>query len=79
MRALPVIMLPLVHLNLVICGSAVLQFNTKYFYKVGEEEEGAREFFFTTPPAPGPDTPYAFGVIGEFEFPSSVSHKNNAC
>lgn len=42
-----------------------LQYNKKYFYKVGTEEEGAREFFFTTPPAPGPDAPYTFGLIGE--------------
>lgn len=55
-----------------------LEFNTKYFYKVGEEEEGAREFFFTTPPAPGPDTPYAFGVIGDlgqtFDSATTVEH-----
>ena len=24
-----------------------------------------REFSFSTPPRPGPDTPYTFGVIGE--------------
>lgn len=42
-----------------------LQYNTKYFYKIGTAADGAREFFFTTPPPPGPDTPYTFGAIGE--------------
>lgn len=41
-----------------------LKFDTKYFYKVGEGDD-AREFFFMTPAAPGPDTPYTFGVIGD--------------
>jgi hypothetical protein len=45
-----------------------LQYDTKYYYKIGTEEEGPREFFFTTPPAPGPDSPYTFGLIGELSF-----------
>ena len=42
-----------------------VQYDTKYYYKVGSEKEGAREFFFTTPPAPGPDAAYTFGLIGK--------------
>jgi hypothetical protein len=48
--------------HVVIAG---LEFNTKYYYKIGHGTDGAREFFFTTPPAPGPDTPYTFGAIGD--------------
>jgi hypothetical protein len=40
-----------------------LQLNTKYYYKLGEGSS-AREFWFVTPPAVGPDVPYKFGIIG---------------
>ena len=42
-----------------------LQYNKKYYYKVGTGEY-AREFWFMTPPAHGLDTPYTFGLIGEY-------------
>ncbi|KAK7850350.1 purple acid phosphatase 2 [Quercus suber] len=41
-----------------------LQFNTKYYYQLGEGQY-ARTFWFVTPPAPGPDVPYTFGLIGD--------------
>jgi len=40
-----------------------LQFNTKYFYKIGIGNT-TREFSFSTPPRPGLDTGYTFGIIG---------------
>ncbi|EPS60634.1 hypothetical protein M569_14168, partial [Genlisea aurea] len=40
-----------------------LEPNTKYYYTVGELTE--RTFWFTTPPAVGPDVPYTFGLIGD--------------
>lgn len=43
----------------------MLQYNKKYYYKVGTGKH-AREFWFMTPPAHGLDTPYTFGLIGEF-------------
>ncbi|KAL7163808.1 hypothetical protein ACSBR2_039847 [Camellia fascicularis] len=39
-----------------------LTFDTKYFYEVASNEV-TRQFSFTTPPKPGPDVPYTFGVI----------------
>jgi hypothetical protein len=42
-----------------------LQYNKKYYYKVGTGKY-AREFWFVTPPAHGLDTPYTFGLIGEY-------------
>lgn len=41
----------------------LLQFNTKYYYKIGIGHT-ARTFWFVTPPPVGPDVPYTFGLIG---------------
>ncbi|KAJ6707922.1 PURPLE ACID PHOSPHATASE [Salix viminalis] len=41
-----------------------LEFNTKYYYVVGVGHT-TRQFWFTTPPAVGPDVPYTFGLIGD--------------
>lgn len=41
-----------------------LEYNTKYYYKVGTGKS-ARTFWFFTPPEVGPDVPYTFGVIGD--------------
>lgn len=40
-----------------------MQYNTKYFYKIGSEDS-SRQFSFITPPEVGPDVPYTFGLIG---------------
>ncbi|KAJ6897400.1 purple acid phosphatase 2-like [Populus alba x Populus x berolinensis] len=44
--------------------NAPQQFNTKYYYVVGVGHT-ERKFWFTTPPAVGPDVPYTFGLIGD--------------
>ncbi|GJN38932.1 hypothetical protein PR202_gb28013 [Eleusine coracana subsp. coracana] len=41
-----------------------LEYNTKYYYKIGSGES-AREFWFQTPPAIDPDASYTFGIIGD--------------
>nr|GME19620.1 purple acid phosphatase 5-like [Ipomoea batatas] len=41
-----------------------LEFNTTYKYEVGNGNVN-RQFSFTTPPKPGPDVPYTFGIIGD--------------
>ncbi|KAL5697873.1 Bifunctional purple acid phosphatase 26 [Ranunculus cassubicifolius] len=41
-----------------------LEYDTKYYYKIGEGDS-AREFWFITPPQLGPDVPYTFGIIGD--------------
>ncbi|XP_078436279.1 purple acid phosphatase 2-like [Wolffia australiana] len=41
-----------------------LQYNTKYYYQVGVGQS-PRTFWFTTPPAIGPDAPYVFGLIAD--------------
>jgi hypothetical protein len=41
----------------------VLQYNTKYYYKIGEVT--VREFWFLTPPEIGLDVAYTFGLIGK--------------
>ncbi|KAI7754472.1 hypothetical protein M8C21_030477 [Ambrosia artemisiifolia] len=46
------------------CTIKNLEYNTKYFYKVGTRE-ATRQFWFTTPPEVGPDVPYTFGLIGD--------------
>lgn len=43
--------------------SYLQQYNTKYYYKLGDVT--VREFFFFTPPAPGLNVPYIFGLIGK--------------
>ncbi|OEL24325.1 Bifunctional purple acid phosphatase 26 [Dichanthelium oligosanthes] len=40
-----------------------LEYNTKYYYKIGSGDS-AREFWFETPPAIDPDASYTFGIIG---------------
>ncbi|KAH7519970.1 hypothetical protein FEM48_Zijuj08G0094000 [Ziziphus jujuba var. spinosa] len=41
-----------------------LEYNTRYFYELGNGK-ATRQFFFTTPPKVGPDVPYTFGIIGD--------------
>eukprot|EP00250_Pteridium_aquilinum_P008868 c18272_g2_i1 orf=32-1561(+) len=41
-----------------------LMHDTNYTYKIGEGAQ-AREFWFITPPKPGPDVAHTFGVIGD--------------
>ncbi|XP_066372086.1 phosphoenolpyruvate phosphatase-like isoform X2 [Miscanthus floridulus] len=41
-----------------------LEYNTKYYYKIGSGDS-AREFWFETPPAIDPDASYTFGIIGD--------------
>ncbi|KAJ8752634.1 hypothetical protein K2173_005523 [Erythroxylum novogranatense] len=41
-----------------------LEYDTKYFYEIACDES-VRQFHFSTPPAPGPDVPYTFGIIGD--------------
>jgi hypothetical protein len=51
--------------------SYLQQYNTKYYYKLGTVT--VREFFFSTPPAPGLDVPYIFGLIGKLSRLLSLS------
>lgn len=46
------------------CTITGLEFDTKYYYEVGAGDS-KRQFWFSTPPAPGPDVPYTFGLIGD--------------
>ncbi|CAO2822603.1 unnamed protein product [Amaranthus hypochondriacus] len=41
-----------------------LEYNTKYYYRIGRGSSN-REFWFQTPPEVGPDSPYTFGMIGD--------------
>ncbi|KAM7511577.1 hypothetical protein LguiB_010452 [Lonicera macranthoides] len=41
-----------------------LEYDTKYYYKIGNSDS-AREFWFQTPPKIDPDSPYTFGIIGD--------------
>jgi len=41
-----------------------LEYNTKYYYKIGSGDS-AREFWFQTPPEIGPNASYKFGIIGD--------------
>lgn len=41
-----------------------LEYDTKYYYKVGTGDS-ARKFWFQTPPKIDPDAPYTFGIIGD--------------
>ncbi|KAK1392715.1 hypothetical protein POM88_011771 [Heracleum sosnowskyi] len=41
-----------------------LEYNTKYYYEIGNGHS-ARQFWFQTPPKIGPDVPYKFGIIGD--------------
>ncbi|KAF9617087.1 hypothetical protein IFM89_033192 [Coptis chinensis] len=44
--------------------NAPQQYDTKYYYKIGQGDS-SREFWFQTPPKIGPDVPYTFGIIGD--------------
>ncbi|KAJ3708086.1 hypothetical protein LUZ61_011791 [Rhynchospora tenuis] len=46
------------------CLVSDLEYNTKYYYKIGAGDS-AREFWFQTPPDIDPDAPYKFGIIGD--------------
>ncbi|KAJ6306403.1 hypothetical protein OIU78_021675 [Salix suchowensis] len=46
------------------CTIKDLEFDTKYYYEVGVGNT-TRQFWFITPPRPGPDVPYTFGLIGD--------------
>ncbi|EPS60513.1 hypothetical protein M569_14289, partial [Genlisea aurea] len=46
------------------CNISDLNFDTKYYYELGTGKT-TRQFWFRTPPKPGPDVPYAFGIIGD--------------
>ncbi|XP_059277766.1 bifunctional purple acid phosphatase 26-like [Lycium ferocissimum] len=41
-----------------------LQYDTKYYYEIGNGDS-ARKFFFETPPKVDPDASYKFGIIGK--------------
>ncbi|XP_015886658.2 bifunctional purple acid phosphatase 26 isoform X2 [Ziziphus jujuba] len=41
-----------------------LEYDTKYYYKIGMDGS-AREFWFHTPPKIDPDASYTFGIIGD--------------
>ncbi|XP_061350346.1 purple acid phosphatase-like, partial [Gastrolobium bilobum] len=45
------------------CTLKNLEYDTKYYYKVGIGHT-ERQFWFVTPPEVGPDVPYTFGLIG---------------
>ncbi|KAH6812336.1 purple acid phosphatase 12 [Perilla frutescens var. frutescens] len=59
------------------CTINNLEYDTKYYYVVGSGNV-AREFWFVTPPRPGPDIPYTFGLIGDlgqtFDSNRTVTH-----
>lgn len=46
------------------CTINDLEYDTKYYYVVGSGSV-TRQFWFVTPPRPGPDVPYTFGLIGD--------------
>ncbi|KAJ8772623.1 hypothetical protein K2173_027800 [Erythroxylum novogranatense] len=46
------------------CTITDLEFDTKYYYEVGIGNT-TRRFWIVTPPKPGPDVPYTFGLIGD--------------
>uniref|UniRef100_A0A7C9FPI3 Purple acid phosphatase n=1 Tax=Opuntia streptacantha TaxID=393608 RepID=A0A7C9FPI3_OPUST len=46
------------------CTITGLEFDMKYYYEVGAGDS-KRQFWFSTPPALGPDVPYTFGLIGD--------------
>ncbi|GFP95161.1 purple acid phosphatase 2 [Phtheirospermum japonicum] len=46
------------------CTIKNLDYDTKYHYEVGNVDM-TRRFWFVTPPKPGPDVPYTFGLIGD--------------
>ena len=68
------------------CTLKHLKHSTKYYYAMGFGHT-VRTFSFTTPPKPGPDVPFKFGLIGkqtatllapivDSNVDSSLPHKN---
>lgn len=55
-----------------------MQYNTKYYYKIGSGDS-AREFWFETPPAIDPDASYTFGIIGSSFFFLKYFFVNSMC
>ncbi|KAL6876448.1 hypothetical protein ACP4OV_013020 [Aristida adscensionis] len=48
------------------CTLGNLMHGTKYHYAIGYGKgQRVRRFSFTTPPKPGPDVPFRFGIIGD--------------
>ncbi|WZZ85579.1 hypothetical protein YC2023_114158 [Brassica napus] len=52
------------------CTIRNLEYDTKYYYVVGVGQT-EREFYFFTPPEVGPDVPYTFGLIGDWDLGQS--------
>uniref|UniRef100_A0A804Q3V5 Purple acid phosphatase n=1 Tax=Zea mays TaxID=4577 RepID=A0A804Q3V5_MAIZE len=59
------------------CTLTNLKHSTKYYYAMGFGHT-VRSFCFTTPPMPGPDVPFKFGLIGDlgqtFDSNTTLSH-----
>ncbi|KAK1296140.1 Purple acid phosphatase 2 [Acorus calamus] len=59
------------------CTIRHLKFDKLYFYEVGIGMT-PRQFWFRTPPKPGPDVPYTFGLIGDlgqsYDSNTTLSH-----
>ncbi|KAJ8555543.1 hypothetical protein K7X08_013039 [Anisodus acutangulus] len=59
------------------CPIKDLEFDAKYYYEVGIGNT-TRQFWFVTPPKPGPDVPYTFGLIGDlgqtYDSNSTLTH-----
>ncbi|RAL53115.1 unnamed protein product [Cuscuta campestris] len=50
------------------CTIKNLEYDTKYYYEIAGglgDDATTRQFWFVTPPKPGPDVPYTFGLIGD--------------
>lgn len=45
----------------------LFQYDTKYYYEIGDGDS-SRRFWFQTPPPIDPDAAYKFGIIGESSF-----------
>ena len=54
------------------CFLKNLKHGARYYYAMGFGHT-VRTFWFTTPPKPGPDVPYKFGLIGESRDPLLIS------
>lgn len=57
----PFVLLPISFTGLMV---SCFQYDTKYYYKIGQGDS-SREFWFQTPPKIHPDASYKFGIIGE--------------
>ncbi|CAI0435969.1 unnamed protein product, partial [Linum tenue] len=49
-------------------------FDNKYYYEVGIGSNLTRQFWFTTPPKPGPDVQCTFGLIGDLGSTSPLGY-----